>query len=403
MLWNVKNALNPDVERQHLNKILAEIRGRVDGAYELLAQTGDAEAVDVYGMVGGMVSGNTENGITVSYRPTTKKLDFQVKDFTITLTGDATGQGTVSSLGDVTIPVSIDVGDFVEEAPNDGSPYWRQAEQWQVVPEQLWYIEELEPGGIPVLDLDYNWVVRQIESANVSNIVVLNGDGIAANPTINLAEVEDDGTGEVLAFTRDGYGRVIGTRAVTTDDLEEGTTNLYFTDQRATAAVGAVILDTGNILLDYDGTNITADLSEDVLASLALADSALQDAPSDGEQYARQDGAWEIVDLPPGYTYADLKASLVPGTNITITPDDIGETLTIAATSGGDTGTVDSVVAGTGIVVDSTDPANPVVTALVKIPFFLASGTRSDIPLTSNSKIPFFLVNGTASNIPLET
>jgi hypothetical protein len=50
--------------------------------------------------------------------------------------------------------------------------------------------------------------------------------------------------------------------------------------------------------------------------------------------------------------------SLVGGTNITL-EEDTG-VITINA-SGGSTGVVESVVAGTGIVVDSTDPANPTV------------------------------------------
>lgn len=34
-------------------------------------------------------------------------------------------------------------------------------------------------------------------------------------------------------------------------------------------------------------------------------------------------------------------------------------------------------------------------------PFFLASGTQSDIDLTTASALPFFLASGSASNIPL--
>ena len=38
----------------------------------------------------------------------------------------------------------------------------------------------------------------------------------------------------------------------TTDDLAEGTTNLYFTDERAQDAVGAILDDTGDVPLAYD-------------------------------------------------------------------------------------------------------------------------------------------------------
>lgn len=52
--------------------------------------------------------------------------------------------------------------------------------------------------------------------------------------------------------------------------------------------------------------------------------------------------------------------SVVAGTNITVDDTDPANPV-ISSTGGGGGGTVDSVVAGTGIDVDNTDPANPVV------------------------------------------
>lgn len=51
------------------------------------------------------------------------------------------------------------------------------------------------------------------------NIVVGNGDGVAGNPTINLATVTDTGTGTFLKLTRDTFGRISGTTAVTASDI----------------------------------------------------------------------------------------------------------------------------------------------------------------------------------------
>ena len=53
------------------------------------------------------VAGNTENGIAVTYDQNTNKLNFDVSDFTITLTGDVTGSGTVTNLGNVTINTTV--------------------------------------------------------------------------------------------------------------------------------------------------------------------------------------------------------------------------------------------------------------------------------------------------------
>jgi hypothetical protein len=57
--------------------------------------------------VGGMVSGNTENGITVTYNDTAGKLNFDVNDFKLTFTGDVTGQGIITNLTDTTISLSV--------------------------------------------------------------------------------------------------------------------------------------------------------------------------------------------------------------------------------------------------------------------------------------------------------
>ena len=56
-------------------------------------------------------------------------------------------------------------------------------------------------------------------TASASRIVVTNGDGVAASPTIDLATVSDAGTGSFLKFTRDAYGRVSGTTPVVLADI----------------------------------------------------------------------------------------------------------------------------------------------------------------------------------------
>ena len=58
-------------------------------------------------VAGAMVTGNTENGISVTYNDTTGKLNFDVNDPTITLNGAISGSATMTNLGDVTITASI--------------------------------------------------------------------------------------------------------------------------------------------------------------------------------------------------------------------------------------------------------------------------------------------------------
>ena len=54
-----------------------------------------------------MVSSNTESGIAVTYDDTNGKLDFNVSDPVITLSGDVAGSGTLTNLGDLTITTTI--------------------------------------------------------------------------------------------------------------------------------------------------------------------------------------------------------------------------------------------------------------------------------------------------------
>ena len=62
----------------------------------------------VQDIVGGMVTTpNTESGISVTYDDTNGKLDFDTNDFSITLTGDVTGSGTVTNLGNVSFAATI--------------------------------------------------------------------------------------------------------------------------------------------------------------------------------------------------------------------------------------------------------------------------------------------------------
>ena len=61
----------------------------------------------VQDLVGAMLTGNTENGITVTYEDSDGTIDFDVADPVITLSGDVAGSATMTNLGDVTISTTI--------------------------------------------------------------------------------------------------------------------------------------------------------------------------------------------------------------------------------------------------------------------------------------------------------
>ena len=68
------------------------ITGNIDGLAEYIQDT-----------IGGMVTGNTESGIAVTYVDGDGTLDFNVNDPIITLSGAVTGSGTMTNLGNVSI------------------------------------------------------------------------------------------------------------------------------------------------------------------------------------------------------------------------------------------------------------------------------------------------------------
>jgi len=70
--------------------------------------TADQTSEEIQDIVGAMVSGNTESGITVTYQDTDGTLDFAVtSDPTLTLSGDASGSATFTNLGNATLSVTV--------------------------------------------------------------------------------------------------------------------------------------------------------------------------------------------------------------------------------------------------------------------------------------------------------
>ena len=61
----------------------------------------------VQDIVGAMVSSNTESGISVTYEDSDGTLDFNVADPTLTFTGDVTGSGTMTDLGNTSIALTV--------------------------------------------------------------------------------------------------------------------------------------------------------------------------------------------------------------------------------------------------------------------------------------------------------
>lgn len=79
-------------------------------------------------------------------------------------------------------------------------------------------LEGLGSTGIAVRTGASTWAQRSV-AGTAGRVSVTNGDGVAGNPTLDLDTLADGGGGALLKFTRDTYGRVSGSSAVTTGDL----------------------------------------------------------------------------------------------------------------------------------------------------------------------------------------
>ena len=80
----------------------------VAGDLQALADDIDSKLSEaVADTVGGMVTSNTENGISVTYDDNDNTLDFDVADFDITLLGDVSGSASIVNLASASVNVSI--------------------------------------------------------------------------------------------------------------------------------------------------------------------------------------------------------------------------------------------------------------------------------------------------------
>lgn len=203
MKWNVKNALSRDVEREHLNKILAEISTAV----------GDRPT-----------SQTVSNTVTTVVRQAAASAPppFPIQNIKVTLQGDVTGTGQATAAGQILVEATVDPSILgIPDVPDTGLPYWRVADAWNEVPINIVNLGDITDPGFMAMDEDGYWYAREVEGT-AGQIVVTDGSGVDGNPTIGLAAVADSGTGVGLVkITRDAYGRVTGQQAALLEDVSD--------------------------------------------------------------------------------------------------------------------------------------------------------------------------------------
>lgn len=82
--------------------------------------------------------------------------------------------------------------------------------------------------GFLVQDGANGWLARTVATASTARLTVTNANGVAGNPTFDLATVTDSGTGTFKKIAVDGYGRVTGTTNVVAADITALVDSTYF-------------------------------------------------------------------------------------------------------------------------------------------------------------------------------
>lgn len=122
------------------------------------------------------------------------------------------------------------------------------------VPSNIQKLAALIGAGFASRQSNGDWALRTLQEG--TGIDIANPDGDAGNPTIGLKDVANSGTGTLLAVTRDGKGRVTGTRLAT-----------------ITGTAQQIDVANGNAAAGMP----TLELASEVLDSLGKADSAVQE------------------------------------------------------------------------------------------------------------------------------
>ena len=96
-------------------------------------------------------------------------------------------------------------------------------------------------------------------------------------------------------------------------------------------------------------------------------------------------------------------SGLIPGSNITLTPSGCRNKI-ISSTGDGGGGGIDSVQAGTNIIIDNSDPSNPIINATLSA-YQPIDATLTALAglLTGANKIPYSTGTDTFSQLDLDT
>jgi hypothetical protein len=181
---------------------------------------------------------------------------------------DASNVGAAEETHTHTESDITDLQSYLTDADSDGNLYARQDGAWVEVADTTG-IADAESNGYPYIRKDEGWVRPAIVSSGISSTTIgIKIEDADASDSYSIPSATTTTAGLMSATDKtklDGLENL-----ESTDDLAEGDTNLYYTDDRV-AASAAVVLNTAKVSFD--------------------------DADSDGLTYGRQDGEWVELDI----------------------------------------------------------------------------------------------------------
>jgi len=156
-----------------------------DAAGTLTINTSGKTQEEIEDIVGAMFSGNTESGLSVVYQDSDGTMDLDVADFSITLTGDVTGTGTVTNLGNVSFATTVAANSVALGTDTTG-----------------------------------NYVGTLVAGTALTSTGATSGEGIAHTINLDNTAVTADTYGSASAipsFTVDAQGRLTAAQEITVD------------------------------------------------------------------------------------------------------------------------------------------------------------------------------------------
>lgn len=199
----------------------------------------------VQDIVGAMVSGNSESGISVTYDDTSGKLDFNVNDPTITLSGDVTGSATMTDLGNVSITTTV--GDDSHNHSSSTITDFTEAAQ--------------DAAAAMLTNATHSGVsVSYSDSGNTLAISNTGVTGISAGTGISVS----GSTGSVTV-TNDGVTSISGTANEVTVSGSTGSITIGLPDD---VTVGGDLVVTGDLTVNGNTTTLNT-------ATLAVEDNVI--------------------------------------------------------------------------------------------------------------------------------